>query len=107
MTPGEFKDYAKTMCDFGISSLKMGNDEIIRNPMAVISSVDIPNINAETSQNNASSPGILEKSAMVGLSVDPIQHKTEQLASLLKLSDTDLVDQLFPDHRTNTEASER
>jgi hypothetical protein len=37
---------------------------------------------------------------------DPIQHNIEQVASLLKLSDTELVDRMFPD-RTNTEVSER
>lgn len=29
---------------------------------------------------------------------EPIKHKVEELTSLLKLSDADLVDSLFPDH---------
>lgn len=29
---------------------------------------------------------------------EPIKHKVEELTSLLKLSDVDLVDSLFPDH---------
>jgi hypothetical protein len=35
---------------------------------------------------------------------DPIRHKSEQLQSLLKLDDKDLVDQLFPDH-TDSESA--
>lgn len=29
----------------------------------------------------------------------PIQHKAEQMSSLLKMGDRELVDSLFPDHR--------
>ena len=35
----------------------------------------------------------------------PIQHTDMQLTSLLKLSDLDLVDRLFPDHEKEAEES--
>ena len=34
----------------------------------------------------------------------PIEHKVEQLSSLLKLSDRELVDQLFPEQIAESEA---
>ena len=40
-----------------------------------------------------------------GLVSDPIQHKTEQLQSLLKLDDKDLLDQLYPDHTDQSESA--
>lgn len=92
MTPGEFKEYAKTMCEFGISSLTMKDEAIIRGEIPLTAPSRLVPISESQSSNEQE---------------DPIQHKTEQLTSLLKLNDTDLVDQLFPDHRTNTEVSER
>lgn len=36
---------------------------------------------------------------------NPIEHKLEELSSLMKLSDTDLVDKLFPDHTQEEQES--
>lgn len=35
---------------------------------------------------------------------DQIKHKVEEMTSLLKLSDIELVDQLFPDHRNDPDS---
>jgi len=88
MTPGEFKEIAKAMHEYGIERVKMGDCEFIRR--------------AETNLKMAyeSIQKGLNESLPEGVSLDPadpIKHKVDQMASLMKLSDTELVDQLFPD----------
>lgn len=85
MTPGEFKEFAKSMKEFDISYVKMG-DVILRRQGGEA----VRHLVAEA-QNNLPEGITTEPS-------DPIAHKVEQLTSLAKLSDTDLVDRLFPDH---------
>lgn len=87
MTPGEFREFARTMQEFGISQMKMGDVEIMlgQAPQAQAAPVSLP-LDAPQGQE------------------DPIKHKVEQLSSLLKLDDHQLVDQLFPDH-TQTESA--
>jgi len=94
MTPGEFREYARTMCEFGIVRLKMKDVHIIIKEIPLLQSSPL-----------TSGPATFPPASGMG-DPDPIQHNIEQVASLLKLSDTELVDRMFPD-RTNTEVSER
>lgn len=88
MTPGEFREYAAVMREFGISQLKMGDVEWTMGstiqPIQQEQQLDVP-LDAPSAQE------------------DPIKHKIEAMTSLLKLSDHDLVDQLFPDHQEQSE----
>lgn len=82
MTPGEFRDIVKTAREFGLSHVKLGELEFhlsVASAKGAAGSIDpIP----------TDSPSPAE---------EPIKHQIEQLASLMKLSDTDLVDKLFPE----------
>lgn len=79
MTPGEFSEIAKSMRQFGISKLKMGD-------------VDIE------LQSSYSNKYVDETLKDLKEPAHPIEQKVEQLSSLLKLGDSELVDNLFPDH---------
>lgn len=75
------KSIAKTMRDYGISHLKCGDLEIQFG--SATPQVSQANYFAKPPDDNAAS--------------DPIKHQVEQLNSLMKLSDTELVDKLFPE----------
>lgn len=83
MTPSEFKEIAKAMQDYGITHVKMGDCEI-NCAYPAHGEIKIHNTAVPT-VNPVQDPS------------DPIKHKVDQMTSLMKLSDTDLVDQLFPD----------
>lgn len=81
MTPGEFKEIAKAMHEFGVHSVKMGDVMILReaHPISKFKKgLPLP-VDPEDFKN------------------DPVKHKIDEMASLMKLSDSELVDQLFPD----------
>lgn len=86
MTPGEFREFAKTMREFGIAKVKIGNIEF---------TVENEKISHKKIGDDIAQCVTLESAPGAD---DPIQHKVEQLSSLLKLGDAELVDQLFPDH---------
>lgn len=84
MKASEFKQIAKTMRQYGITRVRMGDAEIemggqIGNGHADAAPRAPVAVNAPTPQSN------------------PIEHKVEQMASLMRLSDVELVDELFPD----------
>lgn len=79
MTPGEFKEIAKAMHEFGIHSVKMGDVMILR----------------ESTRASKFTKGL--PLPVQDLENDPVKHKIDEMASLMKLSDSELVDQLFPD----------
>lgn len=85
MTPGEFREIVKIAREFGLSRVKIGDVEIECGGAI---------------GNAASESETLKTSAMfpVEQSTNPIEHKVEQLASLMKLGDVALIDALFPDH---------
>lgn len=87
MTPGEFKEFARTAKELGIFRVKMGEVEF-----------EFDNSSQSLPIESTVPPDAPNSEA------DPIQHKQEQLASLLKLSNEELVDQLFPDHTEQEEA---
>lgn len=82
MTPGEFKKIAQTMKLFGITRFRMGDVEI-----------DLGSSQAVVPHRTVEAPMETQEP-----SSDPIKHRVEQVGSLLKLSDHELVDQLFPEH---------
>ncbi len=81
MTIEETKELIKTLRECGVTRYKTTDIELDLGPAPAIN-IDAP------------APAPVE-----------IKHKVEELTSLLKLSDTDLVDRLFPDH-TNNESGE-
>lgn len=91
MTPGEFREIIKTMKDYGVSHVKMGDLEV--------------NMGGEGSNIPSSSPAINEGGSSgyaegsPTQQEDPIKHKIEEMTSLMKLSDDALVDRLFPEDK--------
>lgn len=110
MTPGEFREFAKAMSEFGLSYVKIGRVEMRR---------DSELKDEKTLYSKQMERSVEPSTPMQGLAaqlasnmysghqpeVDPIQHKTEALTSLLKLDDRALVDQLFPDHTEQDESA--
>ncbi len=92
MTPGEFREYAKAMRDFGMSEATI-NGCTLKMAYNLASSI------AEVSPVALTPAGMdAEKDE------DPIKHKVEELASLMKLNDIDLVDRLFPEDQEEESA---
>lgn len=101
MTPGEFREFAKAMREFGIKSLTLNG--------AVIELFHVEQ-SALTSSEKVEKPALTSsKSELLGgmpnTEKDPIQHKVEQVASLMRLNDMELVDSLFPEPKQDTEVS--
>lgn len=81
MTSSEFREIAKTVHEFGFSKVRIGNVVIYRDKVRTPKVKDEP-------KNEA--PIITTHPAI------------QQVQSLLKLEDTELVDKLFPDHQEET-----
>lgn len=84
MTPGEFRDFAETMRDFGITKARFGDVEIEmpmqkKIPMQAAFQ-DMTTFN-EMSQEKVS---------------DPVKKSLDEMSTVMKLSDEELVDKLFP-----------
>jgi hypothetical protein len=79
VTPGEFKEIAKAMQEHGIVRVQM-RDCLIERFSAVA-----PHVNPPEIPKPVLTPD------------DPIKHRVDQMTSLMKLSDNELVDELFPD----------
>ncbi len=80
MTPELLRQYSSIMVEFGVCHFKVGDAEI-----SIRESVN-------------SRPSLPEENDS-----DPIKHKVQEMSSLLKLDDKDLVDRLFPDTSENKE----
>lgn len=99
MTPGEFKRFAKTMRDFGISHFKMGDVEINMGQDILKETIADKVPTSEVAGSNPALAATPEEDNI-------IKHKVEQLESLMKLSDMELVDELFPDETQEHENDE-
>jgi len=93
MNSKDIKALAKVMQDYGITSLKIGDLELSR-PLGEFVSVPVKE-----------PKHFVPVDAPVTEDENPIEHKVEQLKSLMKLNDVELVDQLFPDHSEQNEES--
>lgn len=89
MTPGEFREFAKTMREFGLTRVKMGDVELEFAP-SLGGSIG-------NAQSDPTPVGTTSAES------NPIEHKVEQLTSLMKLGDVALVDALFPDYTEDAE----
>lgn len=78
MTPAEIKDLVQTLRDCGVTHYKSGDIELDLGPAPL--PLEAPTI-----------------------ATAEIINKVEEMTSLLKLGDKDLVDRLFPDHTQNYE----
>lgn len=94
MKPKEFKAIAKAMRECGVSHFKCGDTEI-----QMAQELPVERKNKRIKQSAPISPTTPPEHS------DPIEHKVEALASLMKLSDSDLVDELFPDHTADQESA--
>lgn len=94
MTPGEIKSIARTMREFGIHRIKADGFEM------ELGLVPAGNNKAEFFPENRTTPVDAPTEAS-----DPIKHKVEEMISVMKLSDTELVDRLFPEHSEQDEES--
>lgn len=89
ITVEQLREILKAMKEFGVSHLKMGDDV----------ELTLVEMSGEPAKLPDGEPGEIS-----GQPSGPIEHKVEQLTSLLKLNDTELVDQLFPDRTQEAEA---
>lgn len=87
MTPTQLKALLKTLKASGVTNFEHGDLKIslgnIHAPVKEITPIDAP-----------------------ATAEDPIKHKVEEMVSLLKLSDSELVDRLFPDTEAPEEQEE-
>lgn len=82
MTPEELRLVAQTMREYGLTHVKTAAYELTMPVQELMKAKECPDlvpVDAPVAESN------------------PIEHKVEALTSLLKLSDINLVDQLFPD----------
>lgn len=95
MNAKELKAIAFTMRSFGVTHLKTNEYELT--------------VSLEQLDHKASKRQYNRKPVPVDAPApeddDIIQHKIEQLTSVMKLNDNDLVDALFPDHTQQDEES--
>ena len=101
MTPGELREYCKVMKEFGMSRVVMG-DTVLTLGADLSTAQTLPNAVPSKAGfediPHPFEPALADLPEGVPLEPsEPIKHKVEALTSLLKLSDTDLVDQLFPE----------
>lgn len=96
MKAKDLRACAKIMQEFGLSHLKMEGVELTRS---------VPTVSAELQKQLRAQVGHNTPLDDLSKDEDPIAHKVEQLTSLMKLSDVELVDQLFPDHIEHEEES--
>lgn len=95
MKSTELRAIAKVMDECGIVFLKTSDIELHRDPLH--KRIEEPKaFHVEQIKIPVDAPTPAE---------DKIEHKTVELTSVMKLSDTDLVDKLFPDYTTEEEAS--
>lgn len=90
MTPKEIKTLVKALKAAGVTHYKTAELEL---NLATSQSFASPNVSRETKKAPKAQLPLLTHEEE-----KPIEHKVVELTSLLKLSDTDLVDRLFPDH---------
>lgn len=83
MTPKETKALIKALKDAGVIHFKSGDFEVT--------------LAANLEQKIVAEPALITPIDAPVAEDDPIKHKVEEMVSLLKLSDHDLVDRLFPD----------
>jgi hypothetical protein len=104
MTPKQIRELAETMRDCGISHLKFKDLEMscqagarpsIAPEVEKVSFVPSPVASIQDPPVEAGPP----------LEEEEVPHNVQQLASLLKLSDIELVDQLFPEPKEPGEES--
>ena len=89
MTPQEIIQLVEALRANGVSSFKNGG-------MEVSFSVKIDTLTAELKSEQVPLDAPIELSP-------EIKHQVEEVTSLLRLSDTELVDKLFPDHTQQDE----
>ena len=102
MTPKQIREIAETMRDCGITHLKTGTLEMtcqagVRPSIAPEAGVKafVPSPVASTQDPPIEAGPPVEE--------EKIPHNVQQLASLLKLNDLELVDQLFPEPKEPSE----
>lgn len=86
MTPKEIKTLIKTLRESGVTHYKSKDLELNLTPILEVVPRETIKPKAKVSVENGEDES------------KEIIHKVEELTSLLKLSDKDLVDRLFPDH---------
>lgn len=107
MTSGEFKEIAQAMRKFGIARYKKGNIEIVASSDSQIHlPEEKPKVSVSSTGSKATEQLNLDLQDQAPAHSenleDPVKHKVEQVQSLMKLNDLELIDKLFPDH-TETE----
>lgn len=95
MTPGEFREIVMTMKEFGVSYVKMGKLELTMGPGSL--GAQAPTSSSHSPGHGGSTPPPVVFPLETANLPDPIKHKVEEVTSLLKLGDIDLVNRLFPE----------
>ena len=90
MDSKELRKVAKVMKDFGITHFKNAEFELSISADVVFDRI------AKTRKRRAKATDEVD---------EEIQHKIEELNSVMKIGDNDLVDRLFPDHTQDEESA--
>lgn len=102
MNAKQLREIAETMRDCGIMHIKTADLEISRQPPD--QKAVLPVVSQETAPLPVT-PQADNPAPPTEGDPDIIEHKIEALTSLMKLSDVELVDQLFPEPREPQEES--
>jgi hypothetical protein len=84
--PKNLRDVCEVLREFNVGYFKTSEIELTMSLSALANKISAPN-NSQPKDPEVSPEEEKE-----------IKHKVEELTSLMRLSDTDLVDRLFPDH---------
>lgn len=87
MTPAQLKSLIKTLKAAGVTEFQHGDLKLTLGVKPAETPKEPTPVDAPTESN------------------EPIKHKVEEMTSLLKLSDVDLVERLFPDTEAKEEES--
>lgn len=109
MTPKQIREIAEAMRDCGITHLKTGTLEMTC--QAPVRASSAPELAKETKPAPVASmyPLVQPKETSIEagppLEEEKVPHQVHELTSLLRLSDIELVDQLFPEPKAPDEES--
>lgn len=93
MTPAQVKSLIKTLKESGVTTFEHGD-------LKLSFAKQLPHAVAKSESPKEVIP--LDAATEAG---DPIKHKVEEMVGLMKLSDAELVDRLFPDTEAKEESA--
>lgn len=99
--PKNLRDVLAVMRDYGASYLKTNDLEV-----KLSESIEVPKTTRSFNQPEDKVPFPTIEQTLTQEEESKIKHKVVELTSVMKLSDMDLVDSLFPDHTDQQDEGE-